>query len=379
MLVGITSVWPWGESEGRVLGNTMKKRIWKVAGINFDHFHMGDLLRMAVEHPQVKVVGLADEQPGRMEEAVSKLGIPRELAFTDHRECLEKTRPDVVILCPAASRHGEWVKKVAPYGVHLLVEKPFAGSLKEADAMVRAMPEGRTLMINWPLQWVGSHRKAHALVTDGVIGEVLNVWHFGGNRGPLWHGADKDEKTAEQVALEKPHSWFYQKQHGGGSLLDYLGYGSTLGTWYQGGRRPIDVTAVVDRPPGLEVDEHSIVVARYAHGLSKFETRWGTFTDPWILQPQPRCGFVIAGTEGTISSYDYDDFVTVQTRRRRQPTPVAAPAPRGPHGNPIQYLLHCLDRGEALQGPVSLPISRIGQEIVDAAVRSARTGRTVKL
>jgi glucose-fructose oxidoreductase len=26
---------------------------WKIAGINFDHFHMGDLLRMAAEHPQV--------------------------------------------------------------------------------------------------------------------------------------------------------------------------------------------------------------------------------------------------------------------------------------------------------------------------------------
>jgi len=357
----------------------MKKRVWKIAGINFDHFHMGDLLRMAAEHPQVELVGISDERPERMEEAVRKLRIPRDRVFTDEAECLEKTRPDVVILCPAASSHGEWVRRVAPAGVHLLVEKPFAASLKEADAMVKAMPKDRTLMINWPLQWVRSHRKAYDLVQSGVIGDVLNVWHFGGNRGPLWHGADKDEKTAEQVAAEKPHSWFYQRQHGGGSLLDYLGYGTTLGTWYQGGRRPIDVTAVVDRPPGLEVDEHSIVVARYAHGLSKFETRWGTFTDPWTIQPQPRCGFVIAGTEGTISSYDYDPFVTVQTRRRPKPAVVAAPEPKAPHRNPVEYLLHCLDRGEPLQGPVSLPISRIGQEIVDAAVKSAATGRTVKL
>ena len=357
----------------------MKKRTWRVAGINFDHFHMGDLLRMASEHPQVDLVGISDEQPARMEEAVRKLGIPRDRVFDDHRACLDKARPDVVILCPAASRHGEWVRKVAPHGVHILVEKPFAGSLKEADAMVRAMPKDKTLMVNWPLQWVRSHRKAHELVTRGVIGDVLNVWHFGGNRGPLWHGADKDEKTAEHVAAGKPHSWFYQKRHGGGSLLDYLGYGSTLGTWYQGGRRPIDVTAVVDRPAGLEVDEHSIVVARYAHGLSKFETRWGTFTDPWHIQPQPRCGFVIAGTEGTISSYDYDGFVTVQTRRRPRPHVVAAPEPRAPHRNPVEYLLDCLGTGQPLEGPVSLPISRIGQEIVDAAVRSAATGRTVKL
>jgi predicted dehydrogenase len=352
---------------------------WKVVGINFDHFHMGDLLRYAHEHPQVEVVGISDEQAPRMEEAVNKLGIARELVFTDYRACLEKTKPDIALLCPAASKHGEWVKKVAPYGVHIMVEKPFAASLKEADAMVEAMPKNRTLMINWPLQWVGSHRKAYELVADGHIGDVINVWHFGGNRGPLWHGADKDEKTAAQVAKEKPKSWFYKKAHGGGSLLDYLGYGTTLGTWYQSGRRPIEVTACVDEPKGLEVDEHSIVVARYAHGLSKFETRWGTFSDPWTIQPQPRCGFIIAGTEGTVASYDYDDYVTVQTRRKPEPHKVDAPAPKAPHQNPVQYLVDCLSRGRKLEGPVSIGISRVGQEIVDAAVRSARLKRAVRL
>jgi predicted dehydrogenase len=352
---------------------------WKIAGINFDHFHMGDLLRMAHEHKQVDVVAISDEQPGRMEEAIRKFRLPRERAFSDYRECLEKTGPDVVILCPAASRHGEWVKKIAPYGPHLMVEKPFAASLKEADAMVKAIPKGKTLMINWPLQWVASHRKAFELITTGTIGDVLNIWHFGGNRGPLWHGADKEEKTTEQVDREKPGSWFYKKAHGGGSLLDYLGYGATLGTWYQGGRRPLEVTAVTDEPANLEVDEHSIVVARYAHGLSKFETRWGTFTDPWTIQPQPQCGFIIAGTEGTISSGDYDDFVTVQTRKRPKPHSIPAPAPKAPHQNPVQYLLHCLEKGKPLEGPVSLPISRIGQEIVDAAAKSARLKKSVKL
>jgi len=357
----------------------MKQKCWRLAGINFDHFHMGDLLRMALKHPHVELVGISDERPDRMEEAIRKLGVPRERSFADYRKCLEKTKPDIVILCPAASKHGEWVKKVAPCGAHIMVEKPFAASLKEADAMIEAMLVGKTLMINWPLQWVRSHRKAYQLVKAGIIGDVLNVWHFGGNRGPLWHGADKVEKTAEQVAKEKPHSWFYQKARGGGSLLDYLGYGTTLATWYLGGRRPVEVTATVDEPKGLEVDEHSIVVARYAHGLSKFETRWGTFTDPWTLQPQPRCGFVIAGTEGTISNYDYDDYVTIQTRKKPVAHRVAAPATQAPNQDPVQYLIDCLEQGKPLEGPVSIQISRIGQEIVDAAMRSAKLKRTVKL
>ena len=80
------------------------------------------------------------------------------------------------------------------------------------------------------------------------------------------------------------------------------------------GEAPLEVTAVVDRPEGLEVDEHSITICRYRRGLSKLETRWGAFTDPWITQPQPKCGFVIVGTEGTISSYDFEPHVGLQTR-----------------------------------------------------------------
>ena len=166
--------WP----EGYLCPRCGGRKTWRIAGINFDHFHMGDLLRYASEHSQVELVGISDEQPQRMEEALRKLRLPRDRAFTDYRACLESTRPDVVILCPAASRHGEWVRKVAPYGPHLLVEKPFAASLKEADGMVRAMPRGSTLMINWPLQWVGSHRKAFELVASGklkVVGAVYDI------------------------------------------------------------------------------------------------------------------------------------------------------------------------------------------------------------
>jgi glucose-fructose oxidoreductase len=80
-----------------------------------------------------------------------------------------------------------------------------------------------------------------------------------------------------------------------------------------------------------------------------------------------------------VSSYDYDDYVTVQTRKQSVPHRLPAPAPKAPNQNRVQYLLHCLDQGVTLEGPVSLLISRIGQEIVDAAVKSAKLTRTVKL
>lgn len=349
---------------------------WKIAGINFDHMHMGDLLRQAHEHPSVEIVGICDETPTRMARARQELSIPDDRVFTDYRACLEKTRPDLVLLCPATAEHALWTRRVAPYRTHVLVEKPFAATLAQADAMIAAMAKtGRQLIINWPLRWYPSHVTAKRLIDGGAIGRVLQVHYYDGNRGPLRHGAGKVETRPGR----KSASWFYQQRAGGGSLLDYLGYGTTLGTWFMNGRKPIDVTTVVDQPPGLEVDEHSITVARYTTGLSKFETRWGTFTDPWHLQPQPKCGFVLVGEHGTLSSYDLEPTIRLQTREIPEGKDVAVDTLSAPHHNPIAHVLHCLDTGRKVDGPLSPRIARIGQQIVDSAVRSARLGRTVPL
>jgi glucose-fructose oxidoreductase len=353
---------------------------WRIAGINFDHFHMGDNLRMAFEHADAEIVGVCDLRPERMQDAIRSFQISADRVFTDYRLCLERARPDIVLLCPAAGGHAEWTQNVAPFGVHVLIEKPFAASLKHADAMVEAMRgSGKLLAVNWPLAWYPCHRTAKRLVDEGTIGELREVHFYDGNRGPLWHTTDKAARTVEAVNQEKPSSWFYRRASGGGSLLDYLGYGTTLGTWFMDGRKPSEVTCTVDVPEGLEVDEHSVTVARYETGLSKFETRWGTFSDPWTHQPQPKCGFVLVGREGTISSYDYENTIRVQTREcpqgRDQPVDEIEP----PFQNPIQYFLHCLEQGEPIAGPLSVEVSRIGQQIVDTAFQSVAQKRTLPL
>jgi glucose-fructose oxidoreductase len=352
----------------------------KIAGINFDHMHMGDLLRMAHEHPRAEIVGVCDESPERMKTAVANFSIPPERVFSDYRQCLERTRPDIAILCPATARHAEFVEKVAPFGVHILVEKPMAASLVDADAMIRAVEAtGKTMVINWPLAWYPTHRTAKRLIDEGMIGDVIEVHYYDGNRGPLYHLADKVAVSDDEVERQKPNSWWYKRASGGGSLLDYLGYGATLGTWFHNGRAPIEITTVVDEPSGLEVDEHSVTIARYECGLSKYETRWGAFSDPWIRQPQPKCGFVIVGSAGAISSYDFEPVVRAQTKERPDAHEIPVDQLKPPHQNPIQYLIHCLETGSPVTGPLSPALSRIGQQIVDTAVISAREKRAVKL
>jgi predicted dehydrogenase len=353
---------------------------YRIVGISFDHMHMGDLLREVAEHPDAEIAGLYDPDRAKMAQAIANFAIPEDRIFTDIEACLTHSRADLAIVCSATGAHAETVERIAPHKIHVLVEKPFAASVADARRMMAAMaPTGYLLAINWPSTWSPGLNTAKRLIDEGVIGRLIEVHYHGGNRGPLYHLADKIEVSDAEVNAQKPHSWWYRKAAGGGSLLDYLGYGATLGSWFMNGAAPIEVTAVVDETPGIEVDQHSITICRYAQGLSKLETKWGTLTDPWTLQTQPKCGFILVGTDGTVSSYDYDDFVTLQTQQQPRQTPIAVDAlPPGRHG-PIDYMLDRIARGAPIDGPLDPELSLIGQRIIDSAMLSAARKCTIPL
>lgn len=353
---------------------------FRVVGISFDHMHMGDLLRMVAEHPDAEIAALYDPDLARMQGAAEAFNVPEAALFTDFDDCMAEESYDLAILCCATADHADITERLAPHGVNIHVEKPFADSADNARRMIKAMAgTGKIMAINWPLAWVESHYTAKRLIENGLIGDLREVHFYGGNRGPLYHLADKVEVSPAEVERQKLDSWWYKKAAGGGSLLDYMGYGATLGTWYMGGEAPLEVTCTVDDTPLVEVDQHAIAVCRYSWGLSKMETRWGTFTDPWTVNPQPTCGFVFVGTEGTISSPDYADHLTVQTRARpeRHEIPVE-PLPLG-RRNAIEYILWVIEGGGQPTGPSSPDLSLVAQRIVDTAAASAAQKRTLEL
>jgi len=353
---------------------------FRIAGICFDHMHMGDLLRMVSEHPEAEIAAIYDRDRTRMLSAAETFGLTDAQLFTDFDACMAAGPYDMAILCAATADHARYTRMLAPHGIHVFVEKPFAASVTDARDMIASMAgTGRQLAINWPLAWVESHVTAKRLIDEGAIGELLEIHFYDGNRGPLFHLADKVAVSPEEVERQKPGTWWYRRAAGGGSLLDYLGYGATLGTWYMGGEAPLEVTCTVDDTPGIEVDQHAVAVLRYARGLSKMETRWGTFTDPWTIQPQPTCGFVFVGSDGTISSPDYARHVTLQTRAR--PERHEVPVDNLPAGrrNGIEYVLGCISRGEAVGGPLDPELCLTAQRIVDTAALSAASKRTLDL
>src|ERR1700746_1707819 len=82
-------------------GRRFQMRTWRVAGINFDHLHMGDLLREGDEHPCHETIAICHVETDRMEAARKALSIPDDRVFTDVDRCIRSAKPDLIILCPA--------------------------------------------------------------------------------------------------------------------------------------------------------------------------------------------------------------------------------------------------------------------------------------
>ncbi len=85
----------------------------------------------------VEMVAVADPVEAGRAKAMARSGAAR--GYADHREMLAKEKPDIVTIAPRRTdQHMAMFTAAAEAGAHIIIEKPMAGSLPEADAMVAA-------------------------------------------------------------------------------------------------------------------------------------------------------------------------------------------------------------------------------------------------
>jgi len=334
---------------------------WRFVGANFDQMHMHTNLGWVAEHPDAEIVGLCDEDPetstASLPEAAEEYGVPPEARYDDLDRCIEGTDPDVVLGCPMNAEHPRFVERVLAHDVHVAIEKPFAASLADADRMLDAAAgSGRRLAVNWPSTWSPVHHEVRRIVESGTLGDVVEVQYYGGNAG-----APPDD------------SWFYDADAGGGSLLDYLGYGATFSTWFRGGELPEAVDAHTHVPDDMEVDVQSATVCRFEEGLSTLQTTWRMVSHPWEHVTHPAKGYDVVGTEGALTTREHEAPIRVQTRDDPDGYAVEPDPLEPPRENLVQYLIHCLEAGEPFEGPTDPAFCREAQRIVETAQRSAAT------
>ncbi len=82
-----------------------------------------------------QLTAVCDVVPERAQALGNKYGVR---SFEDMHEMMSATNPDVVAVLTESGHHAEHVIALAPYGAHLVVEKPMALRLRDADAMISA-------------------------------------------------------------------------------------------------------------------------------------------------------------------------------------------------------------------------------------------------
>lgn len=138
-----------------------------------DYGHSLDIAWLGV--PNTQIVAVADPDEKGRPEAAKRVNALK--TYADYREMLEKERPQFVSVAARwADCHRDMVLACAEYGSHILLEKPMARTLAEADEMVAAC-EAKHVKMALAHRTRYSPRLAHAkqLIADGRLGDILEM------------------------------------------------------------------------------------------------------------------------------------------------------------------------------------------------------------
>jgi UDP-N-acetyl-2-amino-2-deoxyglucuronate dehydrogenase len=81
------------------------------------------------------LAGVSDLVPEKAQRIGEKFGVPW---FTNMHEMMDKIQPNVVSILTESGNHARHTIELAPYGAHIVVEKPMALTLADADRMIEA-------------------------------------------------------------------------------------------------------------------------------------------------------------------------------------------------------------------------------------------------
>jgi len=145
----------------------------KAAVIGVGYF--GELhARGYAENPLADLVAVVDSDARRAVEVASRYGVK---GYTSYDEMLEREEIDAVSIATPDDQHAGPAVSCARAGKDILLEKPMAPSLEEADRILSEVRRaGVKLMINFILRFDPRYVRAREEVSQGSVGDILTMW-----------------------------------------------------------------------------------------------------------------------------------------------------------------------------------------------------------
>jgi len=213
----------------------------------------------------VEIVALCDIIKEKADKLAVRYGV--ESVYTDYKQMIENEELDAVSVCTPNYLHAEISIFALNHGLHVLVEKPMATSLDEANAMIEAAKkQERVLMVGQNQRLAPMHVLAKEIIESGMLGKVNTFRTVFGHAGP-----EHWSKTGK---------WFFDKKQAfAGSLADLGVHKMDLIQFILG-----DVDEVACFIDTLEkkdcgVDDNAVAVLRLKNGIM------GTVETSWTYKP----------------------------------------------------------------------------------------------
>lgn len=203
---------------------------------------------------KVELVAFCDIVIERAQEYAAKYG---GRAYADYKELLAAEKPDAVSICLPNHLHAPASIAAAEAGAHVLVEKPMAGSIEEAQAMIDAAKKnGVFLMVGHNQRLMPPHVKAKEILDSGVLGKVLTFRTSFGHPGP------------EAWSVDGRGSWFFDKPRAIMGAMGDLGVHKSDLIRYLLNDEVAEVSAFIStlHKDGTEVDDNATCILRMRNG-----------------------------------------------------------------------------------------------------------------
>lgn len=321
-------------------------------------------VNLACKLDDYQIVGLVDLRREAAEATAQRHGLDGGVVFNTLAEALRKAKPDVVFDVTVPEAHHKVVIPALKAGCHVLGEKPMSDTLAQARRMVAAAQKaGRYYAITQTQRNVGPIRDFAAFCHSGAIGRIDEVHcdffigaHFGGFRDQMADVLLKDMAihhfdAARRVTRADPArvsctSWNPPR------------------SWYQGHASAMAI---------FEMERDIIYTYRGSWCAEGINTGWG-------------CHWRVIGSEGTAEWNGGDMMAAQRVRDVNQDKFIRdledLPIPRHEHGPGAHegYMLdfaRCIREGQTPETHCTDNIRSLA--MVLAAVKSARTGRRVKV
>src|ERR1700761_7511257 len=135
-----------------------------VAGLTHDHVHN---IMHQFKSGQVIIAGIAESDPQLIARYKKSYQLPDSLFYNDLPSLIAHTHPDAVLAYNAISEHLGVVEICAPKGIHVMVEKPLATTVKDADRIAALAKQYHIhVLTNYETTWYNTNQQIFEMVNN---------------------------------------------------------------------------------------------------------------------------------------------------------------------------------------------------------------------